>query len=76
VVKPKKCRLGPKNGRWVNGLTGRSQFWPYGTHRRLPRYPSTTKFISETIMTWGKGILLWLVGIPLPIIILLALFWR
>jgi len=24
----------------------------------------------------GKGILLWLLGIPLPIIILLALFWR
>jgi hypothetical protein len=30
----------------------------------------------ETTMTWGKGILLWLIGIPLPIIILLALFWR
>jgi hypothetical protein len=27
-------------------------------------------------MTWGKGALLWLIGIPLPIIILLALFWR
>ncbi|ATY31345.1 hypothetical protein CVN68_04575 [Sphingomonas psychrotolerans] len=24
----------------------------------------------------GKGILLWLIGIPLPIIILLLLFWR
>jgi hypothetical protein len=28
------------------------------------------------IMTFGKGILLWLVGIPLPIILLLALFWH
>jgi len=27
-------------------------------------------------MTFGKGLLLWLIGIPLPIIILLALFWR
>jgi len=27
-------------------------------------------------MGMGKGILLWLLGIPLPIIILLALFWR
>ena len=35
------------------------------THRHL-----------EITMTWGKGILLWLIGIPLPIIILLALFWR
>jgi hypothetical protein len=24
----------------------------------------------------GRGILLWLLGVPLPIIILLALFWR
>jgi len=27
-------------------------------------------------MGFGKGILLWLIGIPLPIIILLALFWH
>jgi hypothetical protein len=27
-------------------------------------------------MTFGRGALLWLLGIPLPIIILLALFWR
>jgi len=27
-------------------------------------------------MTFGKGALLWLLGIPLPIIILLALFWH
>jgi hypothetical protein len=24
----------------------------------------------------GKGILLWLLGIPLPIILLLLIFWR
>jgi len=24
----------------------------------------------------GKGILLWLIGIPIPIIILLLLFWH
>jgi hypothetical protein len=28
------------------------------------------------IMGLGKGLLLWLIGIPLPIIILLAIFWR
>jgi len=27
-------------------------------------------------MGFGRGVLLWLLGIPLPIIILLALFWR
>jgi hypothetical protein len=30
----------------------------------------------EAIMTFGKGALLWLIGIPLPIILLLALFWH
>jgi hypothetical protein len=30
----------------------------------------------EDDMGMGRGILLWLLGIPLPIIILLALFWR
>jgi len=27
-------------------------------------------------MGFGRGILLWIIGIPLPIILLLALFWR
>jgi hypothetical protein len=31
---------------------------------------------TEDDMTFGKGALLWLIGIPLPIILLLALFWR
>jgi hypothetical protein len=30
----------------------------------------------EDDMGFGRGALLWLLGIPLPIIILLALFWR
>jgi hypothetical protein len=27
-------------------------------------------------MGFGRGLLLWLLGIPLPIIILLAIFWH
>jgi hypothetical protein len=30
----------------------------------------------EDIMGMGKGLLLWMLGIPLPIIILLAIFWH
>jgi hypothetical protein len=30
----------------------------------------------EDPMGMGRGLLLWLIGIPLPIIILLAIFWR
>jgi hypothetical protein len=36
----------------------------------------TANYGLENIMTFGKGALLWILGIPLPIIILLALFWR
>jgi hypothetical protein len=31
---------------------------------------------QEVIMGFGRGALLWLLGVPLPIIILLALFWH
>jgi hypothetical protein len=31
---------------------------------------------EEHSMTMGKGLLLWLIGIPLPIVILLWLFWN
>jgi len=30
----------------------------------------------EIVITFGRGLLLWLIGIPLPIILLLAFFWR
>jgi hypothetical protein len=30
----------------------------------------------EDTMGFGRGALLWMLGIPLPIIILLALFWH
>jgi len=39
---------------------------------RLP--PLVTANQQEDIM--GRGILLWLLGIPIPIIILLALIWH
>jgi hypothetical protein len=31
---------------------------------------------QEAAMGFGRGILLWLLGIPLPIIIILAIFWH
>ena len=34
------------------------------------------KRMKEETMGFGRGLLLWLLGIPLPIILLLALFWR
>jgi hypothetical protein len=30
----------------------------------------------EKAMGLGRGLLLWILGVPLPIILLLALFWR
>jgi hypothetical protein len=32
--------------------------------------------VEDEIMGLGRGALLWLLGIPLPIILLLALFWH
>jgi hypothetical protein len=37
--------------------------WHLGTRRRFT-------------MGFGRGALLWILGVPLPIIILLALFWH
>jgi hypothetical protein len=47
-------------------------------HQREP-LPSSSVFsqqIMEEIMGFGRGALHWLLGVPLPIIILLALFWH
>ncbi|WP_283809948.1 MULTISPECIES: hypothetical protein [Bradyrhizobium] len=41
-----------------------SEFGVLGNNRRM------------CAMTFGRGALLWLLGIPLPVILLLALFWR
>jgi hypothetical protein len=29
-----------------------------------------------SVMGFGKGVLFWLLGVPIPIIILLAIFWH
>jgi hypothetical protein len=45
--------------------------------RRLPRsQPALFCFERRKLMGMGRGILLWLLGVPLPIVILLALFWH
>ena len=63
------CRVKPGN----DGTPGA----PRSTRRRNTGAPirvghPTT--IVEDIMGFGRGLLLWLLGIPLPIIILLAIF--
>jgi hypothetical protein len=35
-----------------------------------------TRRRMEVDMGFGRGVLFWLLGIPIPIIILLALFWH
>lgn len=32
--------------------------------------------MEEEVMGFGRGALLWLLGVPLPIVLLLALFWH
>jgi hypothetical protein len=40
----------------------------------LERVASPAFYGMEASMSFGKGVLLWLIGIPLPIILLLAVF--
>jgi hypothetical protein len=51
--------------------------WLRNFHSR-PALPcrQTDRDLRRTIMGFGRGLLLWLLGIPLPIIILLAIFWH
>lgn len=51
----------------IEGRRGRPQFRP--DTRRIDRPVN-----KEALM--GKGILLWLLGVPIPIIILLLLLWH
>lgn len=39
---------------------------------RVVRY----RTMEEDIVGFGRGALLWLLGVPLPVIVLLALFWH
>ena len=52
---------------------GRAEETPAGTDDGARRCISSKKK-KEPIM--GRGILLWLLGVPIPIIILLLLFWH
>jgi len=38
--------------------------------------PRFITFIQPKGEKMGRGILLWLLGVPIPVIILLALFWH
>jgi hypothetical protein len=46
---------------------------PGGTCETNRRYSCSSK-LKEADMGFGRGALLWLIGIPLPIILILALF--
>jgi hypothetical protein len=50
-----------------------------GRHRdkgTIPVIPNWRNQTRREVMGFGRGFLLWILGIPLPIILLLALFWR
>jgi hypothetical protein len=44
--------------------------------RALNEQLSQAQQRTEVDMGFGRGILFWLLGVPIPIIILLALFWH
>jgi hypothetical protein len=42
----------------------------------IGRLAANNRASMEVVMGFGRGALLWILGVPLPIIILLALFWH
>jgi hypothetical protein len=52
---------------------GLRQSQPGGTCKTFSSYLCSSK-LKEADMGFGRGALLWLIGIPLPIILILALF--
>jgi hypothetical protein len=54
------------------GTIGRDE--PFLRDRARTAGPYQTTGIRRSPM--GRGILLWLLGVPIPIIILIMLFWR
>ena len=66
--------MGPQAGR-SHKIHGRT--WnPRLVRQFRPAGSGLTDLNKESVMGFGRGALLWLIGVPLPIIILLALFWR
>jgi hypothetical protein len=51
---------------------------PFGRRRiaRATQQGAAKVLKARCAVGFGKGLLLWIIGIPLPIILLLALFWR
>jgi hypothetical protein len=47
-----------------------------GTNRGYLNYPGGQFQQEEVVMGLGRGALLWLIGVPLPVIILIAVFWH
>jgi len=47
----------------------------FAPYRNLKRAPAKSARCAEEDKL-GKGLLLWLLGIPIPIIILLLIFWH
>jgi hypothetical protein len=59
----------PARGKPYPFFMGLMGSWRQSSHKNI-------NHIREFNMGFGRGLLLWLLGIPLPIIIILALFWR
>jgi hypothetical protein len=65
--------------RRVPATRARTNFGDSGGFHRAGTFRAAPHWVGETrrfAMGFGKGLLLWIIGIPLPIILLLALFWR
>jgi hypothetical protein len=49
--------------------------WNHSPRREFYSYHRCCNEL-EVDMGFGRGVLLWLIGVPIPIILLIALFWH
>lgn len=65
------CPVLPGTGLFRGTIRADDPFHDHGARRAGP-FQTTGNWRSAM----GRGILLWLLGIPIPLIILIMLFWR
>jgi hypothetical protein len=57
-------------------ITTMEPYQPPVVVRAHTRQSTQRKTLNKELIKMGRGILLWLLGVPIPIIILLALIWH
>jgi hypothetical protein len=76
IRRPRRQERPQEEVRSVNANLLESGTLSVGTKPRIARFVGTAIAAANQEGVMGRGILLWLIGVPIPIIVLLALFFH